>query len=79
MIEVLWCEIQKHLIYKYLILGIGCHSSEWNLLFNYLRINYRGISLVSTTCKFISNILRSRITPYVNYIFGADLWKFHLN
>jgi len=30
--------------------------------------NYRGISLLSTTYKILSNILQSRLTPYVEEI-----------
>jgi len=32
--------------------------------------NYRGISLLSTTYKILSNILLSRLTPYAEGIFG---------
>jgi sorting nexin-29 len=32
--------------------------------------NYRGISLVSTTYKILSNILLSRLTPYAEEIIG---------
>ena len=32
--------------------------------------NYRGISLLSTTCKILSNILLSRLTPYGKEIIG---------
>jgi hypothetical protein len=33
--------------------------------------NYQGISLLSATFKILSNILLSRLTPYVNVITGA--------
>jgi hypothetical protein len=33
-------------------------------------INYRGISLLPTTYKILSNILGSRLTPYVGKIIG---------
>jgi hypothetical protein len=32
--------------------------------------NYRGISLLSTACNILSNILLARLTPYVNEIIG---------
>jgi hypothetical protein len=32
--------------------------------------NYRGISLLSTTHKILSNILLSRLTPYAEEIIG---------
>jgi hypothetical protein len=32
--------------------------------------NYRGISLLSTAYKILSNILLARLTPYVNEIIG---------
>jgi len=32
--------------------------------------NYRGISLLSTTYKILSNILLSRLTPYAEEIIG---------
>jgi hypothetical protein len=34
--------------------------------------NYRGISLLSTAYKILSNILLARLTPYVNEIIGED-------
>ncbi|WP_369293867.1 reverse transcriptase domain-containing protein, partial [Bacillus cereus] len=32
--------------------------------------NYRGISLLSTTYKILSNIILRRLTPYANEIIG---------
>jgi hypothetical protein len=32
--------------------------------------NYRGISLLSTSCKILSNILLARLTPYADEIIG---------
>jgi hypothetical protein len=32
--------------------------------------SYQGISLLSTVYKILSNILLSRLTPYVNEVFG---------
>jgi hypothetical protein len=32
--------------------------------------NYRGISLLSTAYKILSNILLARLTPYVNEVIG---------
>jgi hypothetical protein len=32
--------------------------------------NYRGISLLSTSYKILSNILLSRLTPYIDEIIG---------
>ena len=33
--------------------------------------NYRGISLLSTSYKILSNIILSRMTPYANEIIGG--------
>jgi hypothetical protein len=41
--------------------------------------NYRGISLLSTTYKIISNILLSRITPYAEEIIGEHQCGFRRN
>jgi hypothetical protein len=32
--------------------------------------NYRGISLLSNSCKMLSNILLTRLSPYIDEIFG---------
>ena len=37
--------------------------------------NYRGISLLSTLYKILSNILLSRMTPYANKIIGECQWR----
>jgi hypothetical protein len=34
------------------------------------RNNYRGMSLLSTACRIVSNILLARLTPYVIEVFG---------
>jgi hypothetical protein len=36
--------------------------------------NYRGISLLPTTYKILSNILLSRLTPYAEEIIGDHQW-----
>jgi hypothetical protein len=41
--------------------------------------NYRGISLLSTSYKILSNILFSRLGPYVDVIFGDRQCGFHHN
>jgi sorting nexin-29 len=41
--------------------------------------NYRGISLLSTSYKIISNILLSRLTPYVDEIIGDHHCEFRRN
>ena len=41
--------------------------------------NYRGISLLSTSYKILSNILLSRMTPYANEIIGEYLGGFRRN
>jgi hypothetical protein len=41
--------------------------------------NYRGISLLSTAYKILSNILLARLTPYVNEIIGDRQCGFHRN
>jgi hypothetical protein len=41
--------------------------------------NYRGISLLSTTYKIISNILLSRLTPYAEEIIGKHQCGFRRN
>jgi len=38
--------------------------------------NYRGISLLPTTYKILSNILLSRLTPYAEEIIGDDQCAF---
>jgi hypothetical protein len=39
-------------------------------------INYRGISLLSTTYKILSNILLSRLTPYAEEVTGDHQREF---
>jgi sorting nexin-29 len=41
--------------------------------------NYRGISLLSTSYKILSNILVSRLTPYVDEIIGDHQCGFRRN
>jgi hypothetical protein len=41
--------------------------------------NYRGISLLSTTYKILSNILLSRLTPYAEEIIGDHQRGFRRN
>jgi hypothetical protein len=41
--------------------------------------NYRGISVLSTTYKILSNILLARLTPYVSEIFGDRQCGFRRN
>jgi hypothetical protein len=41
--------------------------------------NYRGISLLSTENKILSNILLSRLTPYVDEIVGDHHCGFRRN
>jgi sorting nexin-29 len=41
--------------------------------------NYRGISLLSTSYKIVSNILLSRLTPYVDEIIGYHQCGFRCN
>jgi hypothetical protein len=41
--------------------------------------NYRGISLLSTTYRILSNILLARLTPYVNEITGHHQCGFRRN
>ena len=43
------------------------------------RSNYRGISLLSTTYKILSNILLSRLTPYAKEIIGYHQCEFQHN
>jgi hypothetical protein len=40
--------------------------------------NYRGISLLSTAYKILSNIFPARLTPYVNQAIGDHQWGFRL-
>jgi hypothetical protein len=40
---------------------------------------YRGISLLSTSYKILSNILLSRLGPYINEIIGDHQCGFHCN
>jgi hypothetical protein len=41
--------------------------------------NYRGISLLSTAYKIVSNILLARLTPYVSEVIGDHQCGFHHN
>jgi hypothetical protein len=41
--------------------------------------NYQGISLLSTPYKILSNILLSRLTPYVGEIVGGNQFGFRCN
>jgi hypothetical protein len=41
--------------------------------------NYRGISLLSTAYKILSNILLARLTPYVNEVIGDHQCGFRRN
>jgi hypothetical protein len=41
--------------------------------------NYRGISLLSTAYKMLSNILLARLTPYVNEVIGDHQCGFRRN
>ena len=41
--------------------------------------NYRGISLLPTTYKILSNILLSRLTPYAKEIIGVNQCGFRRN
>jgi hypothetical protein len=41
--------------------------------------NYLGISLPSTSCKILSNILLSRLSPYVDEIIGGHQCGFRRN
>jgi hypothetical protein len=41
--------------------------------------NYRGVSLLSTAYKILSNILLTRLTPYVNEVIGDHQYGFHHN
>jgi len=40
---------------------------------------YRGISILPTMYKFLSNILLSRLTPYAEEISGDNQWGFRRN
>jgi hypothetical protein len=41
--------------------------------------NYRGISLLSTSYKIVSNIFLSMISPYINEIIGDHQCEFQCN
>jgi hypothetical protein len=41
--------------------------------------NYRGIFLLSTAYKLLSNILLARLTPYVNEVIGDHQCRFRRN
>jgi hypothetical protein len=82
----------KHYILRYidlfLLCGIrkNCHSNGRNLLlYQFIKgdktdcSNYRGISLLSTAYKLLSNILLARLTPYVNEIIGDHQCCFRRN
>jgi len=50
-----------------LLLGIvrNVTALEGIFLYTYVTSNYRGISVLQTVYKMLSNILVSRLTPYV--------------
>jgi hypothetical protein len=63
----------------FILYGIrrNCYSSGRNLIIPIHKKgdktdcnNYRGISLLSTAYKILSNILLARLTPYVNEVIG---------
>ena len=39
-------------------------------------VNYRGVSILSTTYKILSNIVMSRLPPYAEEITGNNQWNF---
>jgi len=41
--------------------------------------NYRGISILPTTCKILSDILLSRLAPYAEEIIGDHQCGFRCN
>jgi hypothetical protein len=41
--------------------------------------NYRGISILSTAYKILSNILLARLTPYISKIIGYQQYGFRRN
>jgi hypothetical protein len=41
--------------------------------------NYRGISLLSTSYKMLSNILLSRLSPYIDEVIGDHECRFRRN
>jgi hypothetical protein len=41
--------------------------------------NYRGVSLLSTLCTILSNILSSKLSPYIDEIIGAHQCGFRRN
>jgi hypothetical protein len=41
--------------------------------------NYQGISLLSTSCKILSNILLSRLVPYADEIIGEHQCGYRCN
>ena len=43
------------------------------------RINYRGISVLPATCKILSTVLLSRLTPYAEEIIGYNQCGFRRN
>jgi hypothetical protein len=61
----------------------NCHSNGRNLLWyqflkTAIRLTYRGISLLSTAYKIVSNILLARLTPYVNELIGDHQFAFYV-
>jgi hypothetical protein len=49
-------------------------SDQWKESYN-----YRGISLLSTSYKMLSNILLSRLSPYIDEIIGDQQCGFQRN
>jgi sorting nexin-29 len=83
--ETLYSEIHKLIVV--FVIRRNCHSSGRNLLlYQFTKKgdktdynNYRGISLLSTAYKILSNILLARLNPYVNEIIGGHKCGFRRN
>jgi hypothetical protein len=76
--ETLYYGINLFVLYE---IRRNCHSSGRTLLLYhyYYCNNYRGISLLSTAYKILSNILLARLTPYVNEVIGNYQCGFRRN
>jgi hypothetical protein len=75
--RIVSCEIHKHIsIWNKEELPEECKESNIVLIYNKGGnsdfITYRGISILSTAYKSLSNTLLSRLTPYAEEIVGDD-------
>jgi hypothetical protein len=73
LINLLWNEEELHYQWKESVVSIHRKDDKADCS------NYRGISLLSTSYKMLSNILLSRPIPYADEIIGDYQYRCHCN